>query len=195
MLAIATKVTGLREIELAFDRLGSSMRRKINRKAVTAGIRVLTTAGKANVPKATGTTAKALGQVVRSYKGGRNFLAVFGARQGQAREVARSFTKRGKQRIKLTRSTERNVAGKREVRDAFRTIHLTESGRRGFVSTKPLPLRTAAGQTVFRRRVRPAAGSGFLAKTARQAMPAALAAAQAELRTGVDQAMRGAAAA
>lgn len=194
MIALQGTIPDLvQEVSRKFEMLEGRFARKLNRKATLAGARVLTAAAKPLVPVATGATKKALGQVVRAYKKGRLMYGVFGVRWGQKREVSRTFTKRGKQRIKLTRTKALNVYGQREVRDPARTVHLAESGRSGFRVDKPLPLRLPGGALVFRRKVKAAQGSGFLARTRQQALIPAVHAAIAELKAGADVALREAA--
>lgn len=183
----------VRDVSRKFALLEGRYARKLNRQAALAGAKVLTAAAKPLVPVATGATKKALGQVVRAYKKGRLMYGVFGVRWGQKREVTRTFSKRGKQRIKLKKTAEKNVYGQREVRDPARTVHLADSGRSGFSVDKPLPLRLPGGALVFRRKVQAARGSGFLARTRQQSLMPAIHATLAHLKAGTDVALREAA--
>lgn len=188
------RIDGLQQMERDLAAIDERIRRKVNRNAAAAGIRVLAAAAKGNVPKATGATAKALGNVIRQYRRGATFLGIFGVRQGQARAVLRSFSKRGKQRVRLTRDRAAAAAatgGRAEIRDPFRTVYPLVGGRRGLAG-RPKPLRLPGGQVIFRRVVRPAFANDFITRTADQALPAAVAASLQALRAGTAAALKGA---
>jgi len=153
------------EINLkSLEGVSDKLRAKVYSDAVKAAAIPAIAAVKAAVPVDTGATKKTIGVKHRKYRKGAIALAIIGARAGQARAVQRTFTKQGKQKIKLTRAMK---GWKRaEVRDPAHTLHLAEKGRKAVTAKGDrFPIRLKGGQVVFGRRAKAAKGRFFMTKT------------------------------
>lgn len=181
------KIVGLDAVRKKLATLAAKSGKKVIRDGVKAGAKPMLQAAKAEAPKDTGTLVKALGVKQKTYRNGIVVVGMVGARVGQARSVTRSFTKRGKQRIKLKKTSDKS-GPTQEVRDASRYLHLAESGRKAVRGKgKKLVMRLAGGQTVASNSAKAFAGHGFMAKAwrrvHREAKTAAVAAMTAAMAT------------
>lgn len=187
------KIVGLDAVRKKLATLQAKAGRQVLREGVKAGVKPMLAAAKAAAPSDTGTLKKALGVKEKSYRAGATRVGMVGARVGQKRSVTRSFTKRGKQRIKLKKTTAKSSPGQ-EVRDASRYLHLAESGRKAVRSKagKKLVMRLSGGQMAASRTARAFAGHGFMAKAWRQVRVAAKSAAIAAMAKAMESELRAA---
>lgn len=168
--------------------VSEKLRADIYRKAVEAAAKPLVQAVKAAVPVDSGATKKAIGIKYKKYRKGSISVAIIGARAGQAKQVWRSFTKRGKQRIKLTKAQKGSKHG---VRDPAHTLHLAEKGRKAVIAkTGRFPIRLKGGQLVYARRAKAAKGGHFMRRTFMQLAASIRALMTEQLRRGVAEALQ-----
>lgn len=181
---------GNAEFKANLDKLDKKARDTIAREGTNAGRKLMTKAVKAAAPKETGTLKKAIGDKQKKYQAGRLHLAIIGARVGFKKQVIRTFTKRGKQRIKLAKTTAQNKPGEIEVRDAAHYSHIAERGRKA-VHAKGgrMPIRTKAGKLLAVRSAKAFGGHHFMAKTLKTSWPRARAAMLAKLRAEMTSAL------
>lgn len=183
------KIDGLQDVRRKLKSLEAKAGKSVIRAGVKAGLKPMLDAAKAEAPKDTGTLIKALGVKQKAYKGGLIHVGMVGARAGQKRSFTESFTKTGKLKIKLKKTT---ATGSR-VRDASRYLDLAESGReavRGKNGNK-MRMRLASGVVIASKTAKAFAGHHFMRKAwekvhkaaATQAIAAMKAAMQTELKS------------
>lgn len=186
------KTPGLDRLKKAFKTLEKKAATQVLKEVVKAGIVPTLAAIKAEAAKNkdTGTLLKALGSKQKAYKSGSIHFGIIGARAGQKREVIRTFTKRGKPRIKLKKTTLTKRESGKETRDAVHYLHLLNKGRKALKGPR-MPVRIkATGKVVFDRSVKEAVGTNFMRKGWVASRSARRTAMKAALKKGVFQAAR-----
>lgn len=84
---IKTKVEGLEELNKALDGLEPKVGRKIIKKGINEGTKIVLKEMKDLVPVRTGTMRKSLGRKVKAYRKSQTVLGIVGPRKGFATEV------------------------------------------------------------------------------------------------------------
>lgn len=181
-MKLKAEVTGGDKIAAALKELEKKARTQAIAAAVRAGARVMKVALKNAVPVDTGASKKAFGSKTARYKSGKLIMEIIGFRKGQARQVTRTFSKRGKQRIKLTKTSARRSRDN-EVRDPFFYGHLPITGRKASKGAL-MPIRLGGG-LAFRRSARAVAPRNWML----QAYKAARAAARSAMLSAIRQAL------
>lgn len=185
-MQFSAKVTGLEALGKELEKLDAKVRNRALAEATKAMAAVVLPAFKAMVAanSDTKTSLKAVGVKHVRYKAGKLSMGIIGFRAGQARQVTRTFSKRGKQRIKLKRT---KGAPGFEVKDAFKYGHIPfVTGRKAVSARKgKLAMRMKGGKVVYGKKAKAVAASGRLAAVAQQTQSAASAAGLASLRASV----------
>jgi hypothetical protein len=178
----------MENVAKAFQTLERKIRQKVLKAAVKAGAQVAKPVIVAAAPSETKTLKKSIGFREKGYQGGAIARAYIGPRKGMKRRVLRTFSKKGKQRIKTRKIQTGDGAG--ELRDPVFYAHLTEGGRKAFTSKKLMPIRLKSGQMVFARRVKGIPAKHWMQKSFEGARGAVNAAILGQLRTGIEAAIR-----
>lgn len=176
----------------SFSAISEAMRAKVYKAAVDAAAEFAVQAVRSAVPVDTGATKKVIGVKKKRYRKGAIHVAIVGARAGQKRQIIRTFSKKGKQKISMKRTKESAAPG-REVRDPSKTLHLAEKGRKAIGrGDHMMPIRLRGGKLLFARGVKAAKPGKFMERTFTRIAARIRAIMTAKLAAGVAAALKNA---
>lgn len=187
------KIVGLDRFRKSLLALEKKIRNKVTKAGVKAALKPVIQAVKQEVPADTGSLKKSIGEKSKSYRGGTVQTAMVGARVGFKREIIRTVSKRGKQKIK-TKRTKLGATKRREVRDPAKYLHLAEGGRKAVKAQGgKLVFRGAGGKIVAVRSVKKAQGRRFMRTAWRASKRTAFQAMMTAMQSAMESAIKEAA--